>query len=341
MIVDRTVRVGAAQTFPEWLDLPGTIQKAEAWMAAASRQGLDLLVFPETFISGYPYWRGTESMSQSIDYLAHLQESAIEIPSEELAQLCRAAEKYDVNCVIGANELDRRGGAFTLYNAQLIISRRGGLVASRRKLMPTHSERVYWGRGGRDDILACDLDVGRVGALICYEHHLGLLSAAMGLLGEEVHCAVWPGWWELTRHLGDKRPSAEARSCDIEPITRAYAIQNGTFVVNCCPYAPDSVRTGRWGGAYANQTAIGGSSVVNPSGIYVVSPSFRGEELVWAEIDLKERRLAKAFFDPSGHYNRYDVLRLEGHDDLARRIVADIVAVEGETGGAAGGSNAS
>lgn len=322
MLVDSRVRVGAAQTFPEWFDLQGTLQKVEEWLEKASLQGVDLLVFPECFLGGYPYWRGSETMKESIDYLSLLQENAIERNSEEIARLCSAAAKYKVNCVIGVNELDRSGGSFTLYNSQLMIARSGSVVALRRKLMPTHSERVYWGRGGAEDILAIDFDIGRVGGLICYEHHLGLLSAAMGLLGEEIHCAIWPGWWELTQHLGDKRASAEAKFCDIEPITRAYAIQNGTFVVNCCPYAPESLRANRWSRSYVNQTAIGGSNIINPSGIYVIPPAFNREELIWAEIDLRERRLAKAFFDASGHYSRYDILRLQGQEEIKKRIIA-------------------
>jgi amidase/nitrilase len=326
VLEDRKVRVAAAQTFPEFFDLLGTIEKAEHWLELAGREGVDLVIFPETFFSAYPYWRGSESMSESIDYLARLQESALEVPSPEIDRLCEAARKWGVNCVAGTNELSRGVGEFTMYNAQLIISRSGKLLACRRKLMPTHSERVYWGQGGEEDILACDLDIGRVGALICYEHHLGLLGAAMGQLGEEIHCSVWPGWWELTRHLGDKTPNKEARYCDIEPITRAYAIQNGTFVVNCCPYAPESVKSGAWAKAYVNQVAIGGSSVINPSGIYVVPPAFDGERLVWADVDLKERRLAKAFFDACGHSSRYDVLRLKRQDALAKRIVKDDLA---------------
>ena len=320
MIQDRTVRVGAAQTFPEFFDLPGTVDKARHWMAAARAEGLDLLVFPESFVSAYPYWRGSESMQASIEFLSLMQESALEVPSPEVEDLCAAAKVNDINCVIGINELCRREGACTLYNSQMTISRQGELVAVRRKLMPTHSERVYWGFGGVDDVLACDLDIGRVGGLICYEHHLGLLGAAMGLLGEEIHCAVWPGWWEITRHLGDKQASAAARSCDIEPITRAYAIHNGSFVVNCCPFAPASVLQGRWAKAYVNQVAVGGSNIINPSGVYIVEPQFGDERLVWAEIDLRERRLAKAFFDACGHYSRYDVLRLDRHDEFARNI---------------------
>jgi len=45
--------------------------------------------------------------------------------------------------------------------------------------MPTHGERVYWGMGDARDIRAFDLDIGRVGELICYEHHMTLLRAAM------------------------------------------------------------------------------------------------------------------------------------------------------------------
>ena len=161
MLVDKRVRVGAAQTFPEWFDLEGTVQKVEAWIEKASLESIDLLVFPECFLGGYPYWRGSETMSESIEYLSLLQENAVERNSSEIFRLCRAAEKHKVNCVIGANELDREGGAFTLYNSQLIISKAGELLAIRRKLMPTHSERTYWGRGGTADIVAFDLDVGR------------------------------------------------------------------------------------------------------------------------------------------------------------------------------------
>jgi len=306
MLLDRKIRVAAVQTFPEMFDLAGTLEKTEGWMAAGEKQGAELLVFPETFISAYPYWRGHESMKESIEYIGKMQESAVEVPSSAVDRLCKGAKKHKVNCVIGVNELDRENGACTIYNSQLIISRSGRLVGVRRKLMPTHSERVYWGWGQRDDIFVSELDIGRVGALICYEHHLGLLGSAMGVLGEEIHCAVWPGWWDVSGHLGNKTPSRERGACDIEPITRAYAIHNGVFVINCCPYAPSDVASKAWSGAYLNRVAVGGSNIISPCGTYVVEPNFSGECLVMGEIDLKERRLNKGFFDAYGHYSRYD-----------------------------------
>lgn len=97
--------------------------------------------------------------------------------------------------------------------------------------MPTHSERVYWGMGDASDIRAFDRTSARSG-LICYEHHMTLLRAAMAIKGEEIPCAVWPGWCTVERHLGAKRPKGGARECDIEPAIREYAIENQTFVVS-------------------------------------------------------------------------------------------------------------
>ncbi|MDP2628143.1 MAG: hypothetical protein Q8Q58_14735 [Candidatus Rokubacteria bacterium] len=54
---------------------------------------------------------------------------------------------------------------------------------------------------------------------------------------------------------------------------------------------------------------MGGSCIVNPSGLWVREPVFGQETIVWAEIDQEERRLAKAYFDSVGHYSRFDVLQ--------------------------------
>ena len=56
--------------------------------------------------------------------------------------------------------------------------------------------------------------------------------------------------------------------------------------------------------------AAGGSCVVNPAGLFVREPVFEEEALVWAEIDLRERDVVKAYFDAVGHYARWDVLQL-------------------------------
>lgn len=305
-----TIRVGAAQVSPKFFDKDGTIEKTCRYVEEAGKLGLDLLVFPETFLAAYPYWRGSVSVRRSTELIVEMQRNAIKIPSEETRVLAEAANRARVNCVVGCNELDDRVGSLTLYNTLLFLSREGKVLGRHRKLMPTHSERVYWGMGDASDIRVFDMDIGRVGGLICYEHHMTLLRAAMAIKGEEVHCAVWPGWWTMEKHLGAKRAEAGSHACDIEPAIREYAIETQTFVVSSSWYLPPEEIPADLSDVMRYNLAIGGSCIVNPAGLYVKEPVFQQEAIVWADVDLEERRLAKAYFDAVGHYARFDLLSL-------------------------------
>ncbi|MBI1964220.1 MAG: carbon-nitrogen hydrolase family protein, partial [Candidatus Rokubacteria bacterium] len=157
---------------------------------------------------------------------------------------------------------------------------------------------------------AFDLDFGRVGGLICFEHHMTLLRAALALRGEELHVAVWPGWWSMDGHLGAKRPEPGSRRCDVEPAVKAHAIENSVFVVSSSWYLPPAEIPAELGDVMQYNLAVGGSCIVNPSGLFTREPVFEQEAIVWAEVDQAERRLAKAYFDSVGHYARWDLLQL-------------------------------
>ena len=243
-----------------------------------------------------------------------------------------------MNCVVGCNELDDRPGSLTLYNTLLYISRDRGLVGRHRKLMPTHSERVYWGMGDAADIVVVPMDIGAVGGLICYEHHMTLLRAAMAIKGEEIHCAVWPGWWRVEGHLGGKSADPGSHECDIEPAIREYAIENQVFVVSSSWYLPDHEIPAELRPEMRYNLAAGGSCIVNPAGLFVKGPVFGEETIVFAEIDLEERRLAKAYFDCLGHYARFDLLSLSIREEAwtptgPRRVPAAGVPAPGAAQG--------
>ena len=304
------VRVGAAQVAPHFFDRRRTLEKTVRIIEEAGRLGLDLLVFPETYFAAYPFWRGSVSVRRSTELIVEMQRHAIRADGEEARAIAEAARRARVHCVVGCNELDDRPGSLTLYNTLLFIGRDGRVLGRHRKLMPTHSERVYWGMGDGSDIRAFDLDIGVVGGLICYEHHMTLLRAAMAMKGEEIHCAVWPGWWRVDRHLGGKSPEPGSDTCDIAPAVREYAIENQAFVVSSSWYlgaedVPSDLR-----GLMGYNLAVGGSCIVNPAGLYLKGPVFGQEAIVWAEIEAEDRRLAKAYFDCMGHYSRFDLLSL-------------------------------
>lgn len=50
----QTVRVGAVQAEPVWLDLQGGVEKTIALIQQAGQDGVNVLGFPEVWLPGYP-----------------------------------------------------------------------------------------------------------------------------------------------------------------------------------------------------------------------------------------------------------------------------------------------
>ena len=115
--------------------------------------------------------------------------------------------------------------------------------------MPTHQERFFWGRGDASDLRVFDTYFGRLGGLICFENHMTLLKAAMATKGEEVHAAVWPGWWSygeagnsVRDMTGSKRP---LHTSDQDCAIREYAFETWRSRSTADPSrSPDDVPAG-------------------------------------------------------------------------------------------------
>ena len=309
------IRVGAVQISPYFFDKERTLEKTCQYILEAGKLDLDLVVFPEVYFCGYPYWRGSVSVRESTELAAKMIRSAILWNGEEAMKMAEVAKKAKVNCVIGCNELSDQPGSRTIFNSLIVISRQGKILGRHRKLVPTHSERVYWGMGDASDIRTFELDIGTVGASICYEHHMTLLRAAMAIKGEEIHCALWPGWWKVEGHLGAKSPDPESRTCDIESAIRQHAIENQVFVISSSWFLKEEDIPEDLKDVIKYNLAVGGSCIVNPAGVIIEGPVCNQETIVHAEIDLSERDLAKAYLDCLGHYSRPDVLSLRIHDE--------------------------
>ncbi len=303
--------MAAAQVAPVFMDKEATIDKACRTIAEAGRAGAKLVVFSETFVPGYPYWRGLQPISRWSDLMVEYQKNSLRIPSGDTNVLCDAARESDIIVALGCTEMSDRRGSETLYNTILFIGNDGEILGRHRKLMPTHAERIIWGMGDASDIRVFETPIGVIGGIVCYEHHMTLQKAAMTVLGEEIHCAVWPGWWVMERHPGAKRryrPGDPSHLCDIEHAIREYAFETQTFVISVSQYVPDDEMP-----AYCRDfnIAAGGRFIVNPPGVYLHEPVFDREEIIYAELDADDRRHTKAYFDALGHYTRWDLLRLD------------------------------
>lgn len=302
---DKKFKVAAVQASPVFLDKERTIEKACRLMEEASQNGAQLILFPETFIPAYPYWGRdfSEGFSTWKKVWVELYENSVEIPSQEAEIIQGAASKAGAYVVLGLNE--REGG--TLYNTLLFVGPDGKILGKHRKLVVTHHERMYWGQGDGGDIRVFDTELGRLGGLICYEHHMNLLKYALFLKGEQLHCGVWPGW-------------PHASDANIKPVIdaacRQYAFEGQTFVLVACNYITEDQVPDDF--VYKEKTvwtSCGGSGIINPVGQYIGGPLYDQEGTVYAEVDLGLIPIAKCMFDGVGHYARPDLLSLNIYDE--------------------------
>jgi predicted amidohydrolase len=282
----------AVQAAPVFLDREATIEKACELIAAAGKAGADLIVFPETWVPGYPFWTSSENIFSGHTF-AELWKHSVEIPSPSATRLGDAAKEAGAYVVIGINERDTvtRG---TLYNTLVYFSPAGEIVYRHRKLMPTFMERTIWGFGDGSDLQLLDTPLGRLGGLICWEHQMTLAKYALYAQGEQVHCAVWPAYSSQNAH--------------IDFGMRQYAFEGACFVVSACGILLPGTLPKSLGGE--SVTANGGSAIIGPNGNYLAGPVYDREEILYAEIDLEDAIREKHSRDVAGHYARPDVLQL-------------------------------
>lgn len=324
-----------AQLEQEFFDTPAHVAKAVRAIHDAARSGADIVVFPECFLGQFPYW-AQYYQSSAADFAAvtsALYDGAVTVGGDECRAIGAAARSAGIHVVMGANELSDEPGSATLYNTMLFFDRTGTMYHRHRKLVPTYAERLIHGRGDGRDLRVHETDIGRLGGLICWENHMTLSKYAMASMGEEIHVASWPGMWRSGSVTSQERimepePGPQF-TCDMEVAIREYSIETGNFVLSASGYLPADNISDAWRERIPSlqaDWAIGGSAIVAPGGTYLVEPVIAREEILLAEIDLNQRRLWKAWFDPMGHYSRPDVYSLQIHDTLGReRLYRDSV----------------
>ncbi|ASJ73766.1 Nit6803 family nitrilase [Granulosicoccus antarcticus] len=291
------VRAAAAQLSPV-LDKPGgTLAKMLGCVDDAARQGVDMIVFPETFLPYYPYFSFIEpAVSIGKKHLA-LYEQSVVVPGPETEVLARAARQHGMVVVAGINE--REHG--TLYNTQLVFDADGTLVLKRRKITPTYHERMIWGQGDGSGLKVVPTQVGRVGALACWEHFNPLARFALMTQHEQIHVAQFPG-----------SMVGEIFADQMEVAIRQHALEAASFVINSTGWLTDEQKSFIDPSGNFHKALSGGScsAIVSPEGVHLVEPLRQGEGLVIADMDLALCTKRKRMMDSVGHYARPELLSL-------------------------------
>ncbi|MFD8952371.1 carbon-nitrogen hydrolase family protein [Streptomyces xanthophaeus] len=296
----------AVQAAPVYLDAAATVEKTIALIAEAAAGGAELVVFPEVFVPGYPYWNWTMNPVQGSPWFERLYRSAIDVPGPYVDQLCAAARQYGIVLVIGVNERSPHSLG-VLYNTLLTIGPDGVLLGVHRKLVPTWAEKLTWTGGDGSSLKVHPTPVGPLGALACGENTNTLARFTLLAQGELVHASCYIAL--------PVAPADYDMADAIAVRTAAHSFEGKVFsVVACSTISPEIVDAVAGDDEDVRRmlarprSALSG--IFGPDGRPVTEPLIDTEGIVYAEIDLARCIQPKQMHDIVGHYNRFDVFQL-------------------------------
>ena len=296
-----TVRAAAVQIAPDFERPEGTLERVCAAIDEAASKGVQIMVFPETFMPYYPYFSFVlPPVLQGAPHLK-LYERAVVVPGPVTAAVAERARAHGIVVVLGVNERDHG----SLYNTQLVFDADGSLALKRRKITPTYHERMVWGMGDGAGLKVVDTAVGRVGALACWEHYNPLARYSLMAQHEEIHCAQFPG--SLVGPIFAEQ---------MEVTIRHHALESGCFVVNATGWLSDAQIMAITPDTGLQKALRGGchTAIISPEGKHLAPPLTEGEGMVIADLDMALITKRKRMMDSVGHYARPELLSLVLND---------------------------
>ncbi|KAI1959121.1 hypothetical protein LOZ58_004829 [Ophidiomyces ophidiicola] len=304
-LLNAKVTVAAAHAAPVFMDKAATTDKVVRLIHQAGRQGIELLVFPETFVPGYPYWTECYPPIQQVDAQAQYIEQSVAVDGDEIKRVQAACRAANVAVSLGISE--RVSGGYTLFNSQVTVDRDGALLGVHRKLQPTFVERMVWAQGDGFTLRNYKLAAGyNLGGLCCWEHTMNGARQALIVQNQHIHAGVWPALSTLMGYeaVGDAQ---------IEGLMKCHALSAQAFVVTASNYVDNTCL--EWmeknlGPQDFLKAGGGWSSVLHPFCSFLAGPHTGPEEkLVAAEVDLAQLKKVKVWVDSAGHYKRPEILK--------------------------------
>jgi aliphatic nitrilase len=295
-----------------FLDAAKTADKACDLIAEAARNGAKLVVFPESFIPGFPIWAALQAPIHSHDFFRALACQSLRLDGPEIEKLCMAARRHGIVVSIGITEgTDASVGC--LWNTNLLIGSDGTILNHHRKLVPTFFEKLVWANGDGRGLRVVATEIGRLGMLICGENTNPLARFALMAQGEQVHMSSYPPIWPT-------RPASEAggynlrRAIEIRAGSHAFEAKVFNVVASGCldlSIRDELARLDKAALDTLENSPPAVSMILDPTGEVISDVLADHEGIVYAEIDIARCIEPKQFHDVVGYYNRFDIFHLE------------------------------
>ncbi len=295
----KQVRIAVIQDNPVFLDKEATTDKIGLILQNLAPREPDLVLFPESFIPGYPRGLdfGTKVGDRSSEgralYARYYNES-VDTEGPELKRLESWARVYNTYIVIGVTERVKENGS--LFCSMWYISPRSGLIANHRTIKPTGQERVIWAEAGADSLVTVRTPFGILGGLICWENYMPLARMAMYNKGIHLYLA----------------PTADARD-SWTTLIQYIAVESRSYVLSSNQYFERKMYPSDILEQLNTQETIlcrGGSVIAGPDGQLIDGPLFDSPGVLIADLDMNKVFGHRLDFDPAGHYSRDDLFKL-------------------------------
>lgn len=307
---DRVV-VAAAQAVVPLFDIRAGVAKCCELIAEAAAGGARLVVFPESFLPGFPIWNGFYRPIDAHSFFSRFAANALQTTGSLFAEITSAAARHKIFVSLGFCEVsDRSRGC--MWNSQALISDQGVLINHHRKLVPTFYEQLSWNRGDAAGLRVVDTSIGRIGGLICGENNNPLARYALMSEAEEIHCACYPSIWPFRNPLDsapyDLRQAIHFRAA-------AHSFEAKVFTVVAAGVLDEQIiATVSAGDAKVEKLMRACpqacSMVIGPMGNIIAELPPGEEGLLFAEIDLRSLVELKQHHDMAGYYHRGELFRV-------------------------------
>lgn len=304
--------VAIIQEAPVFLNLTASVEKAVGLIVQAAKDGANIIAFAESWLPGYPVWLDFAPNAALWDEPAAkhlfriLADNSVVLGDKHLKKLQETASKLGVYIVMGTHE---RSSA-TLYNTTFTFGPDASQPLPHRKLVPTYTERLVWGRGDGSTLKPMTTPWGVLGSLICWEHWMPFARAAMHAHHEFLHVAQWPVVKDMhqvaSRHYAFEGRCAVAAAGSI--MSKGDVIEGFNSLGK-----PDAAALQMLLSMPGDEDSFihsGGSAVIASDGSYITEPYFDQYGTISATIDLDAQKETWQALDTNGHYSRPDIFEL-------------------------------
>jgi nitrilase len=304
-------KAAACHAAPVFLDAARSVDKACDLIAEAAGHGAKLVVFPESFVPGFPIWAGLQAPILSHDFFKTFASQTLRLDGPEIAKVRAAARTHELVVSFGFTE-GTPASVGCLWNSNVLIGTNGAIINHHRKLVPTFYEKLVWANGDGRGLRVVETEIGRLGMLICGENTNPLARYALMAEGEQVHMSSYPPIWP-TRPANEKgydlrraieiRAGSHAFEAKVFNVVASAAVDR-SFREQLTHLDPMALET-----LDAAPRAV--SMILDPNGDVISDVLAADEGIVYAEIDIGRCVEPKQFHDVVGYYNRFDIFRLQ------------------------------